>query len=150
MSEAESSPQPPAFYRVAGKAIIRDAEGRVLVVADNSGTYELPGGGWEHDEDFETCLTRELKEELGAEVTEVGDVLFYYRGRGVRGHVMLRIAAQVELASHEFTLDEDEVTEARFVDREAFLTLNWCSEDREVTEHVGKLWPPVEKDRKNR
>lgn len=58
---------------------------------------------------------------------------------------MLRIAAVVELQTHDFVLDEDEVTEARFVDRDEFLQLNWCGEDQEVVQQVGKLWPPVDK-----
>lgn len=129
------------FYRVTAKAIVRDEAARVLVVADATGTYELPGGGWEHDEDYATCLRRELQEELGATVVSVGDPLLVYRGRGARPHVLLRIAALVKLADHHFTPDNDEVTEARFVDRQEFLALRWCPEDQEVTRHVDTLWP---------
>ena len=136
---------PSTYYRVAAKGIIRDDAGRILAVADHTGTYELPGGGWEHDEDFETCLKREIKEELGVGASIIGSLLFTYRGIGAGKQIMLRIVAEAKLASHDFDLDNDEVTSVRFVGRDEFLVLNWCDEDREVVEHVDELWPPVEK-----
>ncbi len=136
------------YYRVSAKAIVRDGEGRVLVCADNTGTYELPGGGWEHGESFEQALSREFEEEMGAKVARVGDLTFAYMGRGTyqgerRECMMLRIAAEVELANHDFTLDDDEVTEIRFVDRNEFVVLNWCDTDTEIVQYVDKIWPPV-------
>jgi 8-oxo-dGTP pyrophosphatase MutT (NUDIX family) len=133
------------FYRVSVKAIIRDPAGRVLAVADGTGTFELPGGGWEHEEDFEVALRREIEEELGATVESIGPLSFAYRGRDHRPFVWLRIVTEATLRSQDFRLDEDEVTEARFVDREEFLALNWCDLDKEVLEHIDKIWPPVEK-----
>ena len=132
------------FYRVSVKAIARDDAGRVLAVADDTGTFELPGGGWEHRENFELALRREIEEELGVAVENVGPLMFAYRGRDHRPFVWLRIVAEVTLKSYDFRLDQDEVTEARFVDREEFLALNWCELDREVLGYVDKLWPPVE------
>jgi 8-oxo-dGTP pyrophosphatase MutT (NUDIX family) len=130
------------FYRVSAKAVVRDDTGRVLVCADTSGTYELPGGGWEHDETFEEAVSREIEEELGVKVTRVGGLQFTHAARGPRAHMMLRIAADVELASHDFTLDKNEVTATRFVGRDEFLKLDWCMEDKVVVNYVDKLWPP--------
>jgi len=136
------------YYRVSVKAIVRDDAGRVLVCADDTGTFELPGGGWEHGEDFDEALAREFAEEMGVELASVGNLLFTYYGRGtykgeVRKCLMLRIVAEAELKSHDFILDKDEVTEVRFVDREGFLSLNWCDTDVDIVRHVDKLWPPV-------
>lgn len=129
------------FYRVSAKAVIRDGKGRVLVCTDVSGTYELPGGGWEHGETFEEALSREVAEELGVKVERVGGLQFAYAGLGPRSHMMLRIVVDAELASHDFKLDEDEVTAARFVDRDEFLALEWCMEDQGIVKYVDKLWP---------
>lgn len=143
------------YYRVSVKAIVRDDTGRVLVVADDTGTFELPGGGWEHGETFDEALGREFAEEMGATVSEVGDLLFAYYGRGtyqgsVRPCLMLRVVAEARLDSHDFVVDKDEVTEVRFVDRDEFLQLNWCDTDPEIVKYADKIWPPVEKNTKNR
>lgn len=132
------------FYRVSLKAVVRDTEGRVLVAGDANGTYELPGGGWEHDESMETALRREIEEELGVKIAEVGDVLFVYRGTefndGIRSPRM-RIAVEAELDSYDFAFAGDEVSEARFVDREEFLRLNWSDAERGIIECADRLWP---------
>ena len=136
------------YYRVSVKAIVRDSEGKVLVCADDTGTYELPGGGWEHDESFEQALSREFEEEMGAKVAHVGDIKFTYMGRGTyqgarRECMMLRIAADVELEHHNFIFDNDEVTKVCFVDRQEFLQLNWSDTDTEIVKYADKLWPPA-------
>lgn len=64
------------FYQVSLKAILRDSEGRILVMkcvpeSSKAGYYEFPGGRIDKDE-FHTplteILTRELTEELGSTV----------------------------------------------------------------------------------
>lgn len=59
--------------RVAA-AIITDEQGRYLIAkrkADvhQGGVWEFPGGKCEEDETLEACLRRELREELGIEIT---------------------------------------------------------------------------------
>jgi ADP-ribose pyrophosphatase YjhB (NUDIX family) len=64
---------PECCYRVSVKALIRDSEGRVLVVKEDDDYWDLPGGGTDHDEDLEVSLKREIREEVGLEV-EVGNL----------------------------------------------------------------------------
>src|SRR5579875_2422811 len=59
------------FYRVSVKALVFDAENRLLVVQESAGHWELPGGGWEHGETLEQCLARELDEELHAHLVSI-------------------------------------------------------------------------------
>lgn len=135
------------FYRVSLKAVVRDDAGNVLVTGEPDGKYELPGGGWDHDESVDAGMRREIQEELGVEVTRVGNTLFVYKGRTERPHVMMRVAVEVELADHNFTFNQDDpnetLTEARFVGREEFLQLNWSDAERGILEHVDKLWAPA-------
>ncbi|HEX7964014.1 MAG TPA: NUDIX hydrolase, partial [Candidatus Saccharimonadales bacterium] len=67
------------MYRVTARALIFDERMRLLVVEDNDGRYELPGGGWEHNESLEQCIAREIKEELGVSALWVGKLWFCYR-----------------------------------------------------------------------
>ena len=62
---------------VAAALVFRD--GKLLITQRNAdahlgGLWEFPGGKREAEETFETCLTRELREELGIEVT-VGELV---------------------------------------------------------------------------
>ena len=56
-----------------GAAIIKNAEGKILVCQRNQGAsceflWEFPGGKKEKGEHFEECVIRECKEELGIEI----------------------------------------------------------------------------------
>ena len=65
--------------RVAAKALIVDADGRVLILREastykdgtNVGRYHLPGGRLEDGEAFYDGLAREVKEETGLTVEPV-------------------------------------------------------------------------------
>ena len=52
------------FYRVSLKALIRNADGKILFVREK-GDLGLPGGGWDHGESVHAALQRELREEIG-------------------------------------------------------------------------------------
>jgi ADP-ribose pyrophosphatase YjhB (NUDIX family) len=60
--------QLPSNYRVSLKALIRDNEGRILLVKEGSDQWGLPGGGPDHGETVDEGLRRELREEIGAEI----------------------------------------------------------------------------------
>ena len=53
------------------KAMIINSDGEILL-AHNNGTYQFPGGHKEDDEDMESTLIREIKEETGIEIEDVG------------------------------------------------------------------------------
>lgn len=129
------------FYRVTAKALVFDGAGRLLVLKNDNGNWELPGGGWEHEESFEECLTREVQEELGVEVRSVGGVLFMYRGHNVRrGFQTLRIAAPVRLAGHDFELGDD-MQEAKFVGLDEFKGLNLVVDEGDIEKYTELIWP---------
>jgi 8-oxo-dGTP diphosphatase len=57
-----------ASPRIAVRAVLLDDNGHIaLMFMTKYGFYTVPGGGVEEDEDLETALKREIKEETGCE-----------------------------------------------------------------------------------
>ena len=54
-------------YQVTVKGLCFDDAGRVLLIQENTGLWDLPGGRMEHGEDFHTTLSRECREEIGVD-----------------------------------------------------------------------------------
>jgi 8-oxo-dGTP diphosphatase len=137
---------PSPFYRVTVKAIILDDQGRLLVgrgeevnKGDGSKGWELPGGGFEHDETMPECIRRELMEELGVEAKEIGNVDFFYRGRSVHGWMIVRLAVPVELKNYDFKLGD--MKEARFVTKNELLSLDFAADEGTIKNCVDFIWP---------
>jgi 8-oxo-dGTP pyrophosphatase MutT (NUDIX family) len=56
------------------KCVVRDQRGRVLFVRHtygDRGAWELPGGGLRRGEAPEACVRREMREELGIELSDL-------------------------------------------------------------------------------
>lgn len=136
---------PSPYYRVSVKAIIFDND-RVLVCQDRNGKWEIPGGGWEHGESLAECLSRELQEEVGAEIRTIGDPQFVWRDYSNHWDThYLRIAVPVTLKSLKLTpKGEDDMVElmdARFISKEEFLTLPFQEAEEGVKDFVDIIWP---------
>ncbi len=137
MTDSLASP----FYRVTVKALVKDGSDRLLVLRTEKGAWELPGGGWEHDEVFETCIQRELQEELGVGVVSIGAVAFMYRGYNRRrGHYSLRIVVPVTLDTYDFTCG-DGIAAARFVTKEEWTEMDFVTNEGDVGAYVNHIWP---------
>jgi 8-oxo-dGTP diphosphatase len=106
----------PRKWMAAG-AVIRDAEGRVLMVEPTyKDAWEIPGGVVELDESPRAACARELREELGlalepgrllclewqhAEDDRTESLMFVYDGGVLPPDAVLRLPAG-ELASYRF------------------------------------------------
>lgn len=91
MTDARTFGTPPAgapvVARPAAYAIVRDAEGRVAVVEEDSGLF-LPGGGREPGETPEENVLREVREEVGCGLRTlrlVGEAVQYCRAHDRAG-----------------------------------------------------------------
>jgi 8-oxo-dGTP pyrophosphatase MutT (NUDIX family) len=60
-------------YRVTAKAIIEDEAGKILLIQEENGLWEVPGGGIEYGEDPKEALKREVYEEIGVKVSQLSD-----------------------------------------------------------------------------
>lgn len=117
---SQKSPDfPDSFYRISVKGVYVK-EGKVLMSHDfvnewknPGGKYELPGGGLDFGESFEEVLKREIKEEMGLEVTWVAAKPTYImtarqeNGRGMDWYYVLSICFQIDLKDINFTPSEE-------------------------------------------
>ncbi|HEY8998765.1 MAG TPA: NUDIX hydrolase [Candidatus Saccharimonadales bacterium] len=133
---------PDTFYRVSVKGLVFDDEARLLVFKDENGEWEVPGGGWEHAESIETCVSRELAEEAQASVVSVGKLEFSYRGTTVSGNPKLCLAVRVTLNdTRHFVPSSDNLVEARFVTKEELLALPFQKGEDGIQTCVDLIWP---------
>ena len=70
---------PDCFYRVSIKALILDEQGKFLLSREDDGRWDMPGGGYEHnDKNPREALVRELREEMGIELGTMADHPSYF------------------------------------------------------------------------
>jgi 8-oxo-dGTP diphosphatase len=137
MIDLQSLPSP--FYRVALKALVLNDQSHLLVVQTPDGLWEIPGGGWEFDEDMAQCLEREFSEELGVQNITMGDVAFVYRAKAVRGYMQMRIAVRVTLHDVNLTHGVD-MQAAKFVSKEEIVDLPMAIDEAPIKDYADVIW----------
>jgi 8-oxo-dGTP pyrophosphatase MutT (NUDIX family) len=114
------------------KGVLFDLQGRVLLCHNERGDWELPGGRPYREEDDETCLRREIREETGLEV-EVAELLTTYRFDVLPGREVAIRAYGCRLSSRVSPLVlSDEHTDLAFVASEALQTIDLPSGYRDA------------------
>lgn len=129
-------PIPNCFYRISIKALVLDEQGRIMLVREDNDKWELPGGGLDHGEDVRKGLAREIKEEMGLEVTHVAETpsYFYTFVAEVSKQWMSNVVYEVKLKDLNFT-PSDECQEIRFVTKEEAQDMNLFPNIREFIDN---------------
>jgi len=132
---------PSPFYRVAAKALVFNEQHQLLMVLNDEGKPELPGGGWEHGETIEQCLQREFHEELGVGLKNISPIVFTYSDLTLHGWHAMRIVVRTELDSTNFVFG-DGMTGVRYVTAEELPTLDYVDQaDAAICSYIDQIWP---------
>lgn len=119
---------PPCFFRVSTKALIVRNE-KVLLVMEADGKWELPGGGLEVGESFESGLRREVKEELGVNLVTMSKQPVYtwaLVAQEVNGSVTPKVILvfKAVVDSFNFTGNSAESSKMKFFSKDEMSRLN--------------------------
>jgi len=113
-------PLPKCFYRISVKALIlNESRDKFLIVKEEKGKWELPGGGLDWNATPEEDLRREIKEEMGLEITWMAKHPSYFLTdlSGLPQKPRANVLYEIRINSLEFT-PSDECVEVRFVSPE--------------------------------
>ncbi|MBI5003625.1 NUDIX hydrolase [Candidatus Kaiserbacteria bacterium] len=114
------NPIPECFYRISIKALIlNESRDKFLVVKEENGRWELPGGGLDWKSGPQDDMRREIKEEMGLEVLWMDNNPSYFLTdlSGLPEKPRANVIYEVKVNSLDFT-PSDECVEVRFVDPE--------------------------------
>ncbi len=112
-----TNPIPECFYRISIKALIlNESRDKFLLVKEDNGRWELPGGGLDWNMSPQEDIKREIKEEMGIEVAWVAKHPSYFLTdlSGLPEKPRANVIYEVKVDSLDFTPSE-ECIELRFV-----------------------------------
>ena len=105
----------PCFYRISVKALVLDeTRTKFLIVKEEKGVWELPGGGLDWGTTPQEDLAREIKEEMGLETAWVAEhPSYFFTCKNRRGMWIANLLYETKLSSLDFT-PSDECIETAF------------------------------------
>lgn len=115
---------PPCFYRVSTKALIYK-DNKVLLIKEDNGMWELPGGGLEVNESFTDGIKRELEEEIGVKAIDIpNQPTFIWKLIDKNGVPKIMMAFKVEVDSFDFKGKAEESVGFGFFTKEEIEKMN--------------------------
>lgn len=112
---------PECFYRVSVKALVLDDRQRFLLIKEDNGFWELPGGGLDFGERPQEGLKREIKEEMGIEPLYIANrPCYFFTSLNPKGIFVANVLYETRLAHLNFKPSPECVEIRFFTSEEAF------------------------------
>ncbi|MFA6392087.1 MAG: NUDIX hydrolase [Patescibacteria group bacterium] len=109
---------PNKLYRTSVKALILDDKKRFLLLLEENGYWDLPGGGLDFGENSHDCIIRELNEETGLEVIHIKkNPSYFITALHMNGQWKANILYETQVKDLNFTSSK-ECVEIRFFTKE--------------------------------
>lgn len=105
---------PECFYRVSVKALVLDDSKRFLLVKEDNGLWELPGGGLDFGESPQEGIKREIWEEMSLNVDYIEEhPSYFFTTINHKGVFIANVVYLAEMKNLDFTATP-ECVEVRF------------------------------------
>lgn len=129
-------PIPNCFYRVGTKGIFFNEKGEFLLTKEDSGRWDFPGGGLDHDENPQEGLKREIKEETNLDTVYISKNPYsFFTTRHDRTNTPIAIILyEVKFKDLDFTTSR-ECEEIKFFSKEEALKDNICNNVKTFLQH---------------
>jgi len=118
--------------------VVRDDQGRVLLVRTREAGWELPGGRVEEGEDLLEALLREVREESGCSLEYVGRLFGVYLATEA-STLLFAFHATSETANPSAVEDEDSLEAAWFDVSDALKSVSHPHERQRLQDGVANL-----------
>ena len=127
---------PECFYRISIKALIlNETKDKFLICQEESGMWDLPGGGLNWETKPQDDLAREIQEEMGLNITKVAERPSYFvtEMHVKKGLWKANVVYETELEHLNFTPSE-ECVGIRFVNKDDVAALETFPGVKQIAE----------------
>ncbi|WP_215225766.1 NUDIX hydrolase [Echinicola shivajiensis] len=91
-------------YRVSIKALILNESGGFLIMKEDNGLWDLPGGGLDRGESPIDCIHREINEEMGLKPIKIEPrPILLFSSNNPKGEPIVNVLYETQLPHLDFT-----------------------------------------------
>jgi len=124
------------IFQISVKGMFFDSEGKLMMIQEPNGLWELPGGRIQKGEDLVECLKRECTEEMGLECEVVEpQPSIVYSSIDKEGRARLMVYFKIHFSSLEFK-PSDECIAVKFYVKEEMKTLPTYPQIQKLPEYL--------------
>ncbi len=127
------------FFQVSVKSLFFNEENKLMMIQEDTGLWELPGGRIQKGENFIECLKREVKEETGLEcelLEQQPSIIYPAIDKEGRGRIM--VFFKVKFGSLDFK-PSNECVDIKFFSLDEAKTLKIYPQTKDLFTYLSKL-----------